>query len=199
MGFNPTQGSSVFLTAPPPSSPLLPSITTLAYTHKDQIGDYTMLAGDIIHFSIATDKRNRTVRATNVTIHKLIESQRQTKDRETVRDKTQPYSPLLPLLPFFLPPSLSPSLVHSFTHSLTHSPTPPPSLPPSLPPSQGIIAALRDGFGFIRCAERDTRLFFHFNEVIDTVRDSMYMLFTMYTCTCTCMYVSTGAQTDSAR
>ena len=44
-----------------------------------------------------------------------------------------------------------------------------PFLPyPSLP-SQGIIAALRDGFGFIRCAERDTRMFFHFNEVIDTV------------------------------
>lgn len=90
-------------------------ITTLPYTHKDQIGDYTMLAGDIVHFSIATDKRNGAVRATNVTLHKLIESQREPKDRET-----------------------------------------------------GIIAALRDGFGFIRCAERDLRLFFHFNEVIDT-------------------------------
>ena len=36
-------------------------------------------------------------------------------------------------------------------------------------PSQGVVAALRDGFGFIRCAQRDMRLFFHFNEVIDTV------------------------------
>ena len=34
---------------------------------------------------------------------------------------------------------------------------------------QGVIAALRDGFGFIRCAQRDTRMFFHFNEVISLV------------------------------
>ena len=34
---------------------------------------------------------------------------------------------------------------------------------------QGIIAAVRDGFGFIRCAQRDARMFFHFNEVIDIV------------------------------
>lgn len=90
-------------------------IITLPYTHKDQIGDYTMLAGDIVYFSKATDKRSGAVRATNVVLHKLIESQRQPKDRET-----------------------------------------------------GMVAALRDGFGFIRCAERDMRLFFHFNEVIDT-------------------------------
>lgn len=32
---------------------------------------------------------------------------------------------------------------------------------------QGIIAALKDGFGFIRCVDRDARLFFHFNEVLD--------------------------------
>ena len=43
-----------------------------------------MLAGDIVHFSIATDKRNRAVRATNVILHKFIESQREPKDRETV-------------------------------------------------------------------------------------------------------------------
>lgn len=30
----------------------------------------------------------------------------------------------------------------------------------------GVIAAMRDGFGFIRCAQRDMRMFFHFNEVI---------------------------------
>ena len=34
---------------------------------------------------------------------------------------------------------------------------------------QGVVAALRDGFGFIRCAQRDMRMFFHFNEVIDLV------------------------------
>lgn len=36
---------------------------------------------------------------------------------------------------------------------------------------QGIIAALKEGFGFIRCVERDTRLFFHFNEVLDVDRE----------------------------
>ena len=35
---------------------------------------------------------------------------------------------------------------------------------------QGLVAALRDGFGFIRCAQRDMRMFFHFNEVINLVR-----------------------------
>ncbi|XP_012279281.1 cold shock domain-containing protein E1 [Orussus abietinus] len=36
---------------------------------------------------------------------------------------------------------------------------------------QGIIATLKDGFGFIRCVDRDTRLFFHFNEVLDVDRE----------------------------
>lgn len=36
---------------------------------------------------------------------------------------------------------------------------------------QGIIAALKDGFGFLRCVERNTRIFFHFTEVLDTVRE----------------------------
>lgn len=36
---------------------------------------------------------------------------------------------------------------------------------------QGIIAALKDGFGFIRCVDRDARLFFHFNEVLDIDRE----------------------------
>ena len=42
---------------------------------------------------------------------------------------------------------------------------------------QGVIAALRDGFGFIRCAQRDSRMFFHFNEVINLVSftDVQYM------------------------
>ncbi|OAD53512.1 Cold shock domain-containing protein E1 [Eufriesea mexicana] len=36
---------------------------------------------------------------------------------------------------------------------------------------QGIIAALKDGFGFIRCVNRNVRLFFHFNEVLDVDRE----------------------------
>ncbi|GAB6030260.1 hypothetical protein CHUAL_005938 [Chamberlinius hualienensis] len=31
----------------------------------------------------------------------------------------------------------------------------------------GIIAAVKDGFGFIKCQERDTRMFFHFSELLD--------------------------------
>jgi len=31
----------------------------------------------------------------------------------------------------------------------------------------GVIAAVKDGFGFIKCVERDSRMFFHCNEIID--------------------------------
>lgn len=36
---------------------------------------------------------------------------------------------------------------------------------------QGIVASLKDGFGFLRCVEREPRLFFHFNEVLDVDRE----------------------------
>lgn len=36
---------------------------------------------------------------------------------------------------------------------------------------QGIVASLKDGFGFLRCVEREPRLFFHFNEVLDVERE----------------------------
>lgn len=36
---------------------------------------------------------------------------------------------------------------------------------------QGVIQSLKDGFGFIRCVEREPRLFFHFNEVLDVDRE----------------------------
>lgn len=32
----------------------------------------------------------------------------------------------------------------------------------------GIIAAVKEGYGFIRCAERDARVFFHFSEIVST-------------------------------
>lgn len=31
---------------------------------------------------------------------------------------------------------------------------------------QGIVCSLRDGFGFIRCVEREQSMFFHFAEVL---------------------------------
>ena len=45
---------------------------------------------------------------------------------------------------------------------------------------QGMIVALRDGFGFIRCAKRDLRMFFHFNEVIDSVSLFLIILYSLY-------------------
>lgn len=35
---------------------------------------------------------------------------------------------------------------------------------------QGTVVALKDGFGFLRCVEREPRLFFHFSEVLDVDR-----------------------------
>ncbi|CAG9761646.1 unnamed protein product [Ceutorhynchus assimilis] len=32
---------------------------------------------------------------------------------------------------------------------------------------QGVVASLKEGFGFLKCVEREARLFFHFNEVLD--------------------------------
>lgn len=34
---------------------------------------------------------------------------------------------------------------------------------------QGVVAQLKEGFGFVRCVERGVKLFFHFTEVLDTV------------------------------
>ncbi|MGH0167572.1 UNVERIFIED_CONTAM: hypothetical protein FKN15_052703 [Acipenser sinensis] len=33
--------------------------------------------------------------------------------------------------------------------------------------SKGVIAAMRDGFGFIKCVDRDARMFFHFSEILE--------------------------------
>lgn len=34
---------------------------------------------------------------------------------------------------------------------------------------QGVISSLKEGFGFIRCVERNVRIFFHYTEILDTV------------------------------
>ena len=36
---------------------------------------------------------------------------------------------------------------------------------------QGIIATVKDAFGFIRCSDQDTRMFFHFSEMMEPERD----------------------------
>ena len=35
----------------------------------------------------------------------------------------------------------------------------------------GVIAAVKEGYGFIRCAERDARVFFHFSEMVTLTDD----------------------------
>ncbi|XP_030765658.1 cold shock domain-containing protein E1 isoform X2 [Sitophilus oryzae] len=32
---------------------------------------------------------------------------------------------------------------------------------------QGVVASLKEGFGFLKCVDREPRLFFHFNEILD--------------------------------
>jgi cold shock CspA family protein len=36
---------------------------------------------------------------------------------------------------------------------------------------QGVVAALKEGFGFLRCVDRDSRMFFHFNELLDVDKE----------------------------
>lgn len=36
---------------------------------------------------------------------------------------------------------------------------------------QGVVAVLKEGFGFLRCVEREPRLYFHFCEVLDVERE----------------------------
>ncbi|XP_066254560.1 RNA-binding protein Unr isoform X1 [Euwallacea similis] len=37
---------------------------------------------------------------------------------------------------------------------------------------QGVVASLKEGFGFLKCVDREARLFFHFNEILDVNRTS---------------------------
>lgn len=36
---------------------------------------------------------------------------------------------------------------------------------------QGVVVSIKEGFGFLRCVEREPRLFFHFNEILDSERE----------------------------
>ena len=59
-------------------------VRVLSYSDTDQVGDFTMLSGDIVNFSLAIDKRDGTERATGVRLHRLVEEQKDTSQRETV-------------------------------------------------------------------------------------------------------------------
>lgn len=36
---------------------------------------------------------------------------------------------------------------------------------------QGVVSSRKDGYGFLRCVDREPKLFFHFNEVLDSERE----------------------------
>lgn len=84
----------------------------IPYGDKDQHGDYTLQSGDIVDFNIATDRRDKLQRATNIL---LVE------DTFRVNGENR---------------------------------------------EKGVVAAVKDGFGFITCADRDQRMFFHFSELM---------------------------------
>lgn len=85
----------------------------LPWGDKDQQGDCTLHQGDVVSFNIATDRRDKLQRATNITL--LEESFiKLGEKRET-----------------------------------------------------GLIVSLKEGYGFIQCADRDARMFFHFSEFMD--------------------------------
>ncbi|XP_064629135.1 cold shock domain-containing protein E1-like [Lineus longissimus] len=89
----------------------------IPYGDKDQTGDFTMHAGDLIEFNIATDRRDKLQRATNIAV---IEDTFKVsgEKRET-----------------------------------------------------GMIATLKEGYGFIKCIEREGRMFFHFSEMLDPSKE----------------------------
>lgn len=73
----------LYFFSPPPLSPFSLS-PLLSYKERDQDGSYTMCAGDIVKFKIATDKRDGSSRATKVMLIKLIEKQDRNNKRESV-------------------------------------------------------------------------------------------------------------------
>lgn len=86
----------------------------IPFGDKDQKGDFTLQPGDLVDFKIATDRRDKLQRATQISL--ILDTFKVNGEkRET-----------------------------------------------------GVIASVKDGFGFIRCAERDARMFFHFSELLDT-------------------------------
>lgn len=84
----------------------------IPYGDKDQRGEYTLQVGDKVEFNIATDRRDKLQRGTDIDM-----------------------------------------LLESFALNSEQR-------------EQGYVATLRDGYGFIRCVDREGRMFFHFSEVL---------------------------------
>lgn len=85
----------------------------IPYGDRDQLGDYTLQVGDIVEFYIATDRRDKLQRATNICLVDV-----------------------------------------TFTVSGEKR-------------ERGFVTTLKDAFGFIRCLDRDARMFFHYSEILN--------------------------------
>lgn len=86
----------------------------IPFGDKDQKGDYALQIGDLVDFNIATDRRDKLQRATNI---ELVE------DTFKINGESR---------------------------------------------ETGMMVKVKEGFGFIRCAEREARMFFHFSEMLCT-------------------------------
>jgi len=89
----------------------------IPYGDRDQLGDYTLHPDDIVEFNIATDRRDKLQRATNINLSDdtfLISKEKREK---------------------------------------------------------GYIVTMKEGYGFIRCTDRDARMFFHYSEMLDVDRE----------------------------
>lgn len=89
----------------------------IPFGDRDQVGDYTLLVDDIVDFNIATDRRDKLQRATNIVLSQ-----------------------------------------HTFFVSKEQR-------------EQGYVVTLKEGYGFIRCTDRDARMFFHYSELLDLDRE----------------------------
>lgn len=88
----------------------------IPFGDRDQKCEHTFLVGDLVEFNIASDRRDKLQRATNIV---LLE------DTFAVNGENR---------------------------------------------EKGEIVTLKEGYGFIRCWDRDARIFFHFSECLDVDR-----------------------------
>jgi cold shock CspA family protein len=116
------------------------------YFDKEREGNlYTLRVGDPVKFKICTDVRTDKPRAVKVSV-----------DVEFFKTKQNSFSGPRSL-PTYLLKQVKPDILKFFEEAFANEKR-----------ETGVIAAVKDGYGFIKCISRDTRLFFHCNEIIDS-------------------------------
>lgn len=90
----------------------------IPYGDKDQLGDFTLQVGDLVEFNIATDRRDKLQRATNIFF---------VEDTFKVNGEKR---------------------------------------------EKGFVNAVKEGYGFITCTDKDVRVFFHFSELLDNTANT---------------------------